>query len=280
MRGTVRVSERGAVDGAVIGRTGQLSRPAGARDHVAMTMTLPSLPRRLAAEAVGTAALAAVVVGSGIRATALSEDGGVRFLANVSASALALVVLVAVFAPVSGGHFNPLVSAAAWWTGRRTPDGPTVRETVAYGGAQLAGAVTGTGLANLMFERPFLQVSAQSRDGAHLWLAEAVATGVLVLLVFGLVRGGRGGFVPVAVGGWIGAACWATSSGSFANPAVTLGRMFTDSYTGIAPGSAPAFVLSQLAGALAGLALLPVLFGRSERGRATVPDDARELVAG
>lgn len=245
-----------------------------------MTTTAPSLPRRLAAEAVGTALLAAVVVGSGIRATGLSRDGGVQFLANVSASALTLVVLVAVFGPVSGGHFNPLVSAAAWWTGRHTAGGPTVRETCGYAAAQSAGAVAGTGLANLMFERPFLQLSTQDRDGAHLWLAEAVATGVLVLLVSGLVRGGRGGFVPVAAGGWIGAACWATSSGSFANPAVTLGRIFTDSCTGIAPGSAPAFVLSQLAGALAGLALLPVLFGRSARAGTAVAEDAREPVAG
>ena len=130
-----------------------------------------------------------------------------------------------------------------------------------------------------MFERPFLQVSAQARDGAHLWLAEAVATGLLVLLVFGLVRTGRGGFVPAAVGLWIAAACWATSLGAFANPAVTLARMFTDSYTGIAAGSVPPFLLAQLVGALAGLALLPVLFGRPGRP-ATAPDDARELVAG
>jgi glycerol uptake facilitator-like aquaporin len=244
-----------------------------------MTMIAPPLFRRLAAEAVGTAALAAVVVGSGIRATALSPDPGVRFLANVTASALALVVLIAALGPVSGGHFNPLVSAAAWWTERRGPTGLTVRELGGYAAAQLVGAITGTGLANLMFERPFLQVSAQARDGAHLWLAEAVATGLLVLLVFGLVRTGRGGFVPAAVGLWIAAACWATSSGAFANPAVTLARMFTDSYTGIAAGSVLPFLLAQLAGALAGLALLPVLFGRPGR-QATVPDDARELVAG
>ncbi|MFC8448443.1 aquaporin [Kitasatospora sp. NPDC057223] len=244
-----------------------------------MTTTAPSLPRRLAAEAVGTALLAAVVVGSGIRAAGLSQDGGVRFLANATASAAALGVLVAVFGPVSGGHFNPLVSAAAWWTGRRGAAGPGARATLAYAAAQSAGAVAGTGLANLMFQRPVLRVSVQGRDGAHLWLAEAVATGVLVLLVCGLVRCGRGGFVPVAVGGWIGAACWATPSGSFANPAVTLGRVFTDSGAGIAPGSVPGFVLAQLAGALAGLALLPVLFGRAAPGLPAVPDDARELAA-
>ncbi|MFC9325218.1 aquaporin [Kitasatospora sp. NPDC057015] len=244
-----------------------------------MTMIAPPLHRRLAAEAVGTAALAAVVVGSGIRATALSPDLGVRFLANVTASALALVVLIAALGPVSGGHFNPLVSVAAWWTERHEGTGLTVRELGVYAGAQLAGAITGTGLANLMFERPFLQVSGQARDGAHLWLAEAVATGLLVLLVFGLVRTGRGRLVPAAVGLWIAAACWATSSGAFANPALTLARMFTDSYTGIAAGSVPPFLLAQLLGALVGLALLPVLFGRRSR-TAPVPDDARELVTG
>ncbi|MCX5211883.1 aquaporin [Kitasatospora sp. NBC_00240] len=244
-----------------------------------MTLTAPPLLRRLAAEAVGTAALAAVVVGSGIRAGALSRDAGVQLLANVTASALALVVLISVLGPVSGGHFNPLVSAAAWWTERRTGTGLTVRELGGYAGAQLAGAVTGTGLANVMFERPFLEVSARARDGVHLWLAEVLATGVLILLVFGLVRSGRGGFVPAAVGLWIAAACWATSSGAFANPAVTVARMFTGSGTGIAAGSVPPFVLAQLVGAVAGVALLPVLFGRPVRP-AAVPDDARELIAG
>ncbi|MFF2042969.1 aquaporin [Kitasatospora sp. NPDC058170] len=244
-----------------------------------MTTTSPPLIRRLAAEAVGTAALAAVVVGSGIRASALSPDGGVRFLANVGASALALVVLIELFGPLSGGHFNPLVSAADWWTGRRSGGGLTLRELGGYAGAQLAGAVAGTGLANAMFERPFVEPSGHARDGAALWLAEAVATGVLLLVVFGLAGSGRGRLVPVAVGLWIGAACWATSSGSFANPAVTLGRSLTDSYTGIAPGSVPGFLLAQLVGAVAGLALVALLFGRPARTTA-VPDDARDLVAG
>ncbi|MFJ9519408.1 aquaporin [Kitasatospora sp. NPDC101801] len=238
-------------------------------------MTTPSLPRRLAAEAVGTALLAAVLIGSGIRSAALSADGGVQFLANVLASVLALAVLIALLAPVSGAHFNPLVSAAAWWTGRRTGTGPTLRELGGYVAAQLVGAVAGAGLANTMFERPFLELSGRQRSAGHLWLAEAVATGVLVLLVFGLLRSGHGGWAPVAVAGWIGAACWGTSSGSFANPALTVGRALSDSYTGIAPASLPLFVLAQCAGAVAGLGLLTVLFGRS-RDRA--PDDARELL--
>ncbi|MEU6234284.1 aquaporin [Kitasatospora sp. NPDC047058] len=241
----------------------------------------PHLVRRLAAEAAGTTALAAVVVGSGIRAAALSPDGGVRFLANVGASALALAVLIELLGPVSGGHFNPLVTAGAWWAGRRDGSGPALHELGWYAVAQTAGAVAGTGLANVMFGRPFAEPSGHGRDGTALWLGEAVATGTLLLVVAGLSRSGRGRLVPAAAGLWAGAACWATSSGGFANPAVTLGRALTDSYTGIAPGSVPGFVLAQLAGAVAGVALAAVLFGRSRAARTTVvPDDARDLVAG
>ncbi|MER8186670.1 aquaporin [Kitasatospora sp. NPDC094015] len=238
-------------------------------------MTTP-LSRRLAAEAFGTAVLATVLVGSGIRAAGLSGDGGVQLLANVLASALALALLIALFAPVSGGHFNPLVSAADWWTGRRGGLGLTLRELGGYVLAQTAGAVAGTGLANAMFRRPLVQLSGQQRAAGHLWLAEGVATGVLILLVVGLVRSGRAPLLPVAVAAWIGAACWGTSSGSFANPALTLGRALSDSATGIAPVSVPAFVLAQAAGAVVGLGLVPVLFGR---GRDRAPDDARELLA-
>ncbi|MEU1503667.1 aquaporin [Kitasatospora sp. NPDC005748] len=246
-----------------------------------MTTTAAPLIRRLAAEAVGTAALAAVVVGSGIQAAALSQDGGVRFLANVGASALALAVLIELFGPLSGGHFNPLVTAGAWWAGRRDGSGPTLPEFGGYAAAQLAGAVAGTGLANAMFGRPFIEPSGHGRDGGALWLGEAVATGTLLLVVAGLSGSGRGRLVPAAVGLWVAAACWATSSGGFANPAVTLGRALTDSYTGIAPGSVPGFVLAQLAGAGAALALGAVLFTRSGPVRSrSVPDDARELVAG
>ncbi|WP_395295287.1 aquaporin [Kitasatospora hibisci] len=244
-----------------------------------MTTISPPLRRRLAAEAVGTAALAAVVVGSGVRAAALTEDGGVRFLANVGASAIALAVLIGLLGPVSGGHFNPLVTAGAWWAGRRAGEGPGLRELGAYTAAQTAGAVLGTGLANVMFERPFAEPSGQARDGGALWLGEVVATGTLLLVVSGLDRSRRGGPVPAAVGLWAGAACWATSSGGFANPAVTVGRALTDSYTGIAAGSVPGFVLAQAAGAAAGVALAALLFGRSDR-TASVREGARDLVPG
>ncbi|GAA2142676.1 aquaglyceroporin AqpS [Kitasatospora kazusensis] len=239
------------------------------------------LSRRLAAEGVGTAVLAAVLVGSGIQASGLSPDGGVQLLANVLASVLALAVLIALLAPVSGGHFNPLVSAAAWWTDRRAGTGLTPRELGAYVLAQLGGAIVGVGLANVMFEHPFVELSGHQRASGHLWLAEGLATGVLILLVFGLLRSGRGRYAPVAVAAWIGAACWGTSSGSFANPALTFGRALSDTYTGIAPGSVPAFVLAQTAGAALGLSLVALLFGRRGPQPAPqhAPDDARELLA-
>ncbi len=233
-------------------------------------MTQP-LSRRLAAEGVGTAVLAAVLVGSGIQATGLSQDGAVQFLANVLASVTALAVLIALLGPVSGGHFNPLVSAAAWWTDRRGGTGLTTRHLGGYVLAQLGGAALGVGVANVMFERPFVQLSGHQRSSGHLWLAEGLATGMLILLVFGLLRSGRGRYVPVAVAAWIAAACWGTSSGSFANPALTFGRALSDSYTGIAPGSVPAFVLAQTIGAVLGLALVAVLFGRTAP---RTPDEA------
>ncbi|MER5637790.1 aquaporin [Kitasatospora sp. NPDC002227] len=231
-------------------------------------MTTPPLANRLAAECFGTAVLAAVLIGSGIRATGLSADGGVQFLANVLASVLALGMLILLLGPVSGGHFNPLLSAAFWWSERRSGTGLTTRELGGYVLAQLTGAVAGAALANLMFGRPLLQLSGHHRAGGRLWLAEAVATGVLMLLVLGLVRTDRARYAPVAVSAWIAAACWGTSSGSFANPALTLGRALSDSYTGIAPGSVPAFVLAQTLGTAGALALLPLLLG-AERGAVT-----------
>lgn len=221
----------------------------------------PSLRRRLAAEAVGTAVLAAVVVGSGFQADALTTDAALRFLANVGASAAALAVLIDLFAPVSGGHLNPLVTAGAWWAGRGTPAGLPLREAAGYAAAQGLGAVAGTALADAMFGHPLLGPSAVPRDGGALLLGEAVAAGTLQLVVAWATGGGSGRPAPGSVGLWVGAACWATSSGGFANPAVTFGRMFTDGWTGIAPGSVPGFLLAQAAGAAAGLALAGLFFG-------------------
>jgi glycerol uptake facilitator-like aquaporin len=225
---------------------------------------LPGLLRRAVAELVGTAALLAVVVGSGIQAAALSQDVGVRLLANSLASALGLGLLIALFGPLSGGHLNPAVTLSDWWARRGEDGAPGVREVAVYLAAQLTGAVAGALLAEAMFGRPPGVWSTQVRSGTHLLLGETVATAGLVLLVLGLRRIGRSSLAPVAVAGYLLAAIWFTSSGSFANPAGTVGRAFSDSFTGIAPASLPGFVGAQLLGTLLGIALATVLYGRGE----------------
>ncbi|MER5709344.1 MULTISPECIES: aquaporin [unclassified Streptomyces] len=238
-----------------------------------MRMSPPALPRRAAAEFIGTAALVAVIVGSGIRADSLSQDIGVRLLANAAASALGLGLLIALIGPLSGAHFNPVVTLSEWWSRRPAGGG---REVLAYIGAQLAGAVTGALLAEAMFGRAPGAWATEPRSALHLLLGEAVATAGLVLVVQGLRRIGRPGLAPVAVAGYIGAAIWFTSSGSFANPAATLGRAFSDSFTGIAPGSVPSYAAAQLLGMLLGMALAGVLYGtRGPSGEPKSPDPRR-----
>ncbi|MFE5583161.1 aquaporin [Kitasatospora sp. NPDC056531] len=226
-----------------------------------MTETAP-LKRRAAVEFVGTGALVAVVVGSGIQAAKLSQDVGVQLLANSLATVFGLGVLIALLGPVSGAHFNPVVTLAAWWTGRRSGEGPAAREVAAYVPAQISGAIGGAVLADAMFAEPLVHWSVHDRSAPHLWLGEVVATAGLVLLIFGLARAGRAHFAPVAVASYIGAAYWFTSSTSFANPAVTIGRAFTDTFAGIAPASVLPFVGAQLVGLVVGVALVAVLFGR------------------
>ncbi|GAA3106528.1 aquaporin [Streptosporangium carneum] len=228
--------------------------------------------RRVVAEAVGTAALVAVVVGSGIQATELSRDVGVQLLANSLSTVFGLGVLIVLLGPVSGAHFNPVVSLAAWWTGRRDGDGLSLRQLAAYVPAQIAGAITGAVLADAMFARPLVAWSTHERFAPHLWISEVVATGTLILLIFGLARTGHARLAPAAVACWIGAAYWFTSSTSFANPAVTIGRAFTDTFAGIAPTSVPAFITAQLLGAAAGLGLVVLLFDP------LLPSPAREVV--
>ncbi|MBB2915395.1 glycerol uptake facilitator-like aquaporin [Streptosporangium becharense] len=231
--------------------------------------------RRLAAEAIGAAALVAVVVGSGIQAARLSQDGGITLLANSLATVFGLGVLIALFGPVSGAHFNPLVSLAAWWQERRSGQGLSLREVAAYAFAQIAGAIIGAVLANTMFARPLVHWSLQERYAGHLWLAEAAATAGLVVLIFGLARTGRAHLAPVSVASYIGAAYWFTSSTSFANPAVTIGRAFTDTYAGIAPTSVAPFIAAQLVGAAAGLGLTAVVFGPAALATAAPSRDPR-----
>jgi glycerol uptake facilitator-like aquaporin len=225
-----------------------------------------ALWRRLVAEFTGTALLVTVVVGSGIAAAKLSaHDVGLQLLENSIATGLGLTILILIFGPVSGGHFNPVVSVADWWLGRRTGEGLSWRDLSGYLPAQIAGGVAGSVLANLMYHLPAVSASTTVRAGSHLLLGEVVATAGLVVLIFALVRSGRVGIVAPAVGGYIAAAYWFTSSTSFANPAVTVGRAFTDTFAGIAPGSVPGFVLAQAVGGIVGLALLTVLYPQPAR---------------
>ncbi|MET8582238.1 MIP/aquaporin family protein [Streptomyces collinus] len=242
-----------------------------------------SLGRRALAEAVGSAALVAVVVGSGIQATELSHDVGVQLLANSLATVFGLGVLIALLGPVSGAHFNPVVTLAAWFTGRRSEDGLTARDVAAYLPAQITGAIAGAVLADAMFGKPLVHWSTHDRSAGHLWLGEVVATAGLILLISGLNRTQRAHFGPVAVASYIGAAYWFTSSTSFANPAVTIGRAFTDTFAGIAPSSLGAFIVAQLAGAALGLGLVFAVFGRPAPAPAPVgtapPQGEPELAA-
>lgn len=229
-----------------------------------MTRTEPrptDLTRRLTAELLGTALLVTVVVGSGIAAERLSPgDVGLQLLENSTATAFGLTVLILLFGPVSGAHFNPVVSGADWLLGRRSGSGLSAGEVGAYTVAQVVGAVAGAELANLMYQVPIDELSGKERTGAPLWLGEVVATVGLVALIFALARTGRGVLAAPAVGAYIGAAYWFTSSTSFANPAVTVGRVFSDTFAGIAPGSVPGFVVAQFVGGLIAVTLVGWLY--------------------
>jgi glycerol uptake facilitator-like aquaporin len=225
-----------------------------------------ALPRRALAEFVGTALLVTVVVGSGIMAQTLSpQDVGLQLLQNSIATVFGLGVLIVILGPVSGAHFNPVVSLAEWWQARGTGTGLTSAQLVAYIVAQIGGAIAGAILANLMFDKSAISWAMTERAAGHLWLGEVVATAGLVLVIFCLVRAGRTAVAPVVVASYIGAAYWFTSSTSFANPAVTVGRAFSDTFAGIAPASVPGFVVAQVAGGVIGLVLVRGLFGPTAR---------------
>jgi glycerol uptake facilitator-like aquaporin len=213
------------------------------------------LGRRLLAEFLGSAFLAALVIGSGIAAQQLSHDTGLQLLENAAATAAGLFAIILMFGPISGGHFNPVVSlvdAAFGGLGRR--------DALAYIPAQVAGCVTGAVTANGMFALSAISVATHHRASpAHL-LAEVVATLGLLLVIFALARTGRAANAPAAVGAYIGAAYWFTSSTSFANPAITAGRMFSDTFAGIAPASAPGFVVAQLVGGAVAILALRTLY--------------------
>ena len=218
-----------------------------------MESRAPSRPiaRRLVAEFVGSAMLVAVVVGSGIAAQRLSpDDVGLQLLENSTATALGIGALILIFGPVSGAHFNPVVSLADSILGRRSGTGIGASLLWRYVLVQVAGAIAGAVLANVMFDRPAIDVATTGRTSTGHILAELVATPGLVAVIFTLARTGRTGLSAAAVGAYLGAAYWFTSSTSFANPAVTVGRVFSDTFAGIAPTSVLPFVAAQLVGAV------------------------------
>ncbi|MDN4482932.1 aquaporin [Demequina lignilytica] len=227
------------------------------------------LGRKAVAELVGTAFLLMAVVGSGIMATRLSDDVGLQLLENSIATGAALIALIIALQPVSAA-FNPVVTLVERVLGLIGN-----RDALVLIAAQMVGGATGVVLANLMFELPAVSVSTTERGGAGQWLAEVVATVGLVLIIFGSVRGDRSRTVAFAVGGYIAAAYWFTSSTSFANPAVTVARMLSDTFAGIAPGSVAMFIAMQLLGGVVAVALVRTLYPARQRALvAPAGDDA------
>lgn len=234
-----------------------------------------SLRLRLAAEFLGSLLLAAVVVGSGIAAQQLSPgDVGLQLLENAAATGLGLFVIILMLGPVSGAHLNPVVSFVDAAFG-----GISWRHAGAYLPAQVAGCIAGAVLANVMFAEPAVSISTHERiTGPHA-LSEVVATAGLILIIFALARSERGVTAPAAVGAYIGAAYFFTSSTSFANPAITVGRMFSNTFAGIAPSSVPGFVTAQIVGGVVGLALVRMFYRDLTAGEAAevmVPAHSRD----
>jgi glycerol uptake facilitator-like aquaporin len=210
--------------------------------------------KKLLAEYLGTTLLVAIVVGSGIMATDLTEDIGLQLLINTIATVFGLAVLILILAPISGAHFNPVVTLVDLIQGKSS-----LLQFIQYALAQALGAISGALLANAMFDHAIIETATKVRTGSNLYLAELVATAGLILVINLLVIQKNLTVIPTAVAAWIGSAYFFTSSTSFANPAVTIGRTFSDSFAGIAPSSAPAFIAAQILGALIGLGLVKVL---------------------
>ena len=210
--------------------------------------------KKLLAEYLGTTLLVAIVVGSGIMATDLTKDIGLQLLINTIATVFGLAVLILILAPISGAHFNPVVTLVDLIQGKSS-----LLQFIQYALAQVLGAISGALLANAMFDHAIIETATKVRTGSNLYLAELVATAGLILVINLLVNQKNLTVIPAAVAAWIGSAYFFTSSTSFANPAVTIGRTFSDSFAGIAPSSAPAFIAAQILGALIGLGLVKVL---------------------
>ena len=207
--------------------------------------------RKWLAEYIGTATLVCVVVGSGIMGTNLSKDSGVALLINALSTIFALALLILIIAPISGAHFNPAVSLVQ--VIRREMN---ASEFAAFVSAQIAGAITGAIVANVMFDLQAIQISTNERVSTGTLIGEVIATAGLITVIFVLVARSQDKLIPVAVAAWIGSAYLFTSSTSFANPAVTIGRVFSDTFAGINPGSVLPFIIAQLVGAILGIAIV------------------------
>jgi glycerol uptake facilitator-like aquaporin len=220
--------------------------------------------RRLLAEFLGSGLLAAIVIGSGIAAQTLSPgDIGIQLFENAAATAAGLFAIILMFGPISGAHFNPVVSFVDAAFG-----GLKWRDAVAYAPCQAVGCIGGAVLANVMFSQAAISISTKHRASGPHWVSEVVATLGLILVIFALARSGRSHLAPAAVGAYIGAAYFFTSSTSFANPAITVGRMFSNSFAGIAPSSVPSFISAQIAGGLLAFGLVRGLYPGLTRAEA------------
>lgn len=205
-------------------------------------------------EYLGTALLVCIVVGSGIMATNLSDDVGVQLLINTISTVFGLAVLIQILGPVSGANFNPVVTMVDLIQKRSN-----ITTLFQYVIAQTAGAITGAIMANAMFSHPLIEISTKVRTGGNQYLGEIVATAGLILIINLMIHQEKTALIPITVASWIGSAYFFTSSTSFANPAVTIGRIFSESFAGIAPGCVPKFIAAQILGALIGLGLTKVL---------------------
>jgi arsenate reductase len=228
-----------------------------------------NLARRVTAEGLGTAFLVAIVIGSGIYAQRLTpHDVGLQLLENSIATGAGLVALILALGPISGAHFNPVVTIAD-----RLLGGSTTRDAGLYIAVQVVGACIGAMVADLMFDLPAIDISTHTRSSSGLWLGEFVAAFGLLIVILGVVRSGRASVAAFAVGGYISAAYWFTSSTSFANPAVTIGRTLSNTFAGIAPSSVPMFIAMQVAGGLAAVALGVFLFPHTPAADLVIPHE-------
>ena len=250
-------------------RDGQPRRDPSARTR----LSLPPVVRRLTAEFMGTAFLVTAVVGSGIMAERLTDDPGLQLLQNTAATAGVLVALILALGPASGAHFNPAVTLAD-----RVFGGIDTPTALAYVVVQVGGAIVGAIVANVMFDLPAVEWSTTARAEGNLWFAEGIATLGLLLVIFGVVRSGRSTVAAFAVAGYIAGAYYFTSSTSFANPAVTIGRAFSNTFAGIEPASVPGFIVAQLIGAAVAVPLVLVIYPNVAEvaGDVIVPHDTTD----